>query len=64
MERAELDAKAKVLAKDRVSFAKMEKKARAALKTLYESGLEEPLAGAEDGPPSCFPSWSVRLKMS
>ena len=55
MERAELDAKAKVLAEDRVAFAKMEKRARAALKTLYESGLEEPLAGTEDGPAQLLP---------
>ena len=54
-ERTELDAKAKVLAEDRVAFAKMEKRARAALKTLYESGLEEPLAGAEDGPAKLLP---------
>ena len=49
-ERTKLEAKAKVLAEDRVAFAHLEKKARAALKTLYEGGLEEPLAGAEDGP--------------
>ena len=33
-----------------MAFTNMEKRARAALKTLYESDLEEPLAGAEDGP--------------
>ena len=48
-ERTELDAKAKVLTEDRVAFAKLEKKARGILKTLFESGLEEPLARAEDG---------------
>ncbi|MEL1623553.1 hypothetical protein, partial [Acinetobacter baumannii] len=31
------------------------KKARGILKTLYESGLEEPLAGAEDGPAKLLP---------
>ena len=51
VERPELDAKAE----DRVAFAKMEKRARAALKTLYKSGLEEPLAGAEDGPAKLLP---------
>ena len=55
-ERTKLDAKAKVLAKDRVAFAQLEKKARAALKTLYEGGLEEPLASAEDGPAELLPS--------
>ena len=38
-----------------MAFAKLEKKARATLKTLYESGLEEPLAGAEDGPAKLLP---------
>src|SRR4051812_29477792 len=54
-ERTELDAKAKVLAEDRVAFVKLEKKARATLKMLYESGLEEPLAGAGDGPTKLLP---------
>ena len=44
-ERTKLDVKAKVLAEDRVAFTQLEKKARATLKTLYEGGLEEPLAG-------------------
>ena len=38
-----------------MAFAKMEKRARAVLKTLYEGGLEEPLAGAEDGPAELLP---------
>ena len=38
-----------------MAFAKLEKKARGILKTLYESGLEEPLAGAEDGPAKLIP---------
>ena len=54
-ERTELDAKVKVLMEDRVAFAKLEKKARGILKTLYESGLEEPLAGVEDGPAKLLP---------
>jgi len=45
----ELDGKARVLAEDRVAFAKLEEKARTLLKTLYDSGLESPLAGTEDG---------------
>ena len=55
MERAELDRKAKVLAEDRVAFAELEEKAHATLKTLYESGLEDPLAGEEDGPAELLP---------
>ena len=38
-----------------MAFAKLEEKARAALKTLYEGGLEKPLAGAEDGPAELLP---------
>lgn len=53
-ERTELDAKTKVLTEDRVAFAKLEK-ARGILKTLYESGLEESLAGAENGPAKLLP---------
>ena len=33
-----------------MAFTKLEEKPRALLKTLYDSGLESPLAGAEDGP--------------
>src|SRR4051812_30071520 len=53
--KAELDAKARVLAEDRVAFADMEKDARASLKTLYESGLDCPLAGDGDGPAKLLP---------
>src|SRR4051812_17374842 len=53
--KVELDDKARVLAKDRVAFAEMEKKARSSLKTLYESVLESPLAGTEDGPAKLLP---------
>ena len=38
-----------------MAFAELEEKARAALKTLYESGLEDPLAGEEDGPAELLP---------
>ena len=53
--KVELDSKAQVLAEDRVAFADMENKARASLKMLYASGLESPLAGAEDGPAKLLP---------
>ena len=55
VKRIELDDKERVLAEDRMAFAKLEEKARALLKTLYDSGLESPLAGAEDGPAKLLP---------
>ena len=54
-ERAELDAKANVLAEDRMAFACLEERSRKALKTLYESGLQKSLAGAKDGPAQLLP---------
>ena len=51
----DLDAKAKVLAEDRAAFALMEKRSREALKSLYEKGLEKPLATNEDGPAQLLP---------
>ena len=48
-ERTELDAKAKVLAEDRVAFADYEERSRRVLKSLYDDGLEKPLAGATGG---------------
>lgn len=53
--RIELDGKVRVLAKDRMAFVKLEVKARTLLKSLYDSGLESPLAGAEDGPAKLLP---------
>ena len=53
--KAKLDDEALVLAEDRVAFAEMEAKARSSLRTLYDSGLESPLAGAEDGPAKLLP---------
>ena len=38
-----------------MAFADMEKDARASLKTLYESGLDSPLAGDGDGPAKLLP---------
>ena len=52
---ADLDAKAKVLAEDRATFADLEERSRATLKTLYEKGLERPLATDEDGPAQLLP---------
>ena len=51
----ELDGKARVLAEDRVAFMKLEVKARTLLKTLYDSGLESPPAGTEEGPAKLLP---------
>ena len=52
---ADLNAKARVLAKDHVAFADLEKRSRKALKTLYEHGLEKPLDTNEDGPAQLLP---------
>ena len=55
MERVELDAGAKILAKDRTAFALYEERAPIALKTLYDGGLEKPLARAKEGPAKLVP---------
>ena len=54
-EKAELDAKAKVLAEDRVAFVDLEDRSRKALKMLYEDGLEKPPAGAKEDPAQLLP---------
>ena len=48
-EKAELDAKVKVLTEDRTAFKLLEEKARTALKSLYKKGLEEPLVAGDEG---------------
>ena len=53
--KVELDGKARVLAEDREAFTEMEVKARTLLSSLEDSGLESPLAGAEDGPAKLLP---------
>ena len=53
--KAELDGKALVLAEDRAAFTELEAKARTLLRSLYDNGLESPLAGAEDGPAKLLP---------
>ena len=53
--KAELDGKALVLAEDRAAFTELEAKARSSLRTLYDNGLESPLAGAKDGPAKLLP---------
>ena len=54
-ERVELDAGAKILAEDRTACVLYEERARVALKTLYDGGLEKPLAGAKEGPAKLVP---------
>ncbi|KAM3385786.1 hypothetical protein ACQJBY_009487 [Aegilops geniculata] len=54
-EKAELEAKAKILAEDRVAFKSLEERSRAALWSLYEKGLEEPLATNDEGPTQLLP---------
>ena len=53
--KVELDGKAQVLAEDREAFTETEVKVRGLLKSLYDSGLESPLASAEDGPAKLLP---------
>ena len=38
-----------------MAFAEMEAKAHSSLRMLYDSGLESPLAGVEDGPAKLLP---------
>ena len=54
-EKADLGAKAKVLTEDRAAFALLKNRSRAALKSLYEKGLERPLTTDEDGPAQLLP---------
>ena len=61
-EKAELEAKAKVLAEDRVAFKSLEEKSRVALRALYEKGLEEPLATDDEGPTQLLPHLVVALQ--
>ena len=53
--KAELDAKAKVLAEDHAAFALLKERSHMALKALYEKGLEKPLTTDEDGPAQLLP---------
>ena len=54
-EKAEPDAKAKVLTDDRAAFKLLEEKARTPLKSLYKKGLEEPLVVDNEGPNQLVP---------
>ena len=54
-EKALLEAKAKVLAEDRVAFKSLEEKSREALWALYEKGLEKPLVKDDEGPAQLLP---------
>ena len=52
---ADLDAKAKVLAEDRVAVSLLEERSSVALKSLYEKGLEKLLTTDKDGPAQLLP---------
>nr|XP_020200442.1 microtubule cross-linking factor 1-like [Aegilops tauschii subsp. strangulata] len=54
-EKAELEAKVKVLSEDREAFKLLEVRSRTALRSLYEKGLEEPLAASNEGPAQLLP---------
>ena len=62
VEKAELDAKAKVLAEDRAAFKLLEERSRTALQSLYEKGLEEPLATDDEGPIQLLPHLVAALE--
>ena len=53
--KAQLEAKAKVLAEDRVAFKSLEMRSREALQELYEKGLEKTLMTDDDGPAQLLP---------
>ena len=52
---ADLNAKAQVLAENRVAFADLEKISRKAPRMLYEHGVEKPLDTDEDSPTQLLP---------
>nr|XP_020165338.1 translation initiation factor IF-2-like [Aegilops tauschii subsp. strangulata] len=54
-EKAQLEAKAKVLAEDCVAFKSLELRSREALRELYGKGLKKPLVTDEEGPAELLP---------
>ena len=54
-EKVRLEAKAKILASDRVAFDSLEERSRKALQDLYGRGLRKPLVTAEEGPAELLP---------
>nr|XP_040256309.1 uncharacterized protein LOC109775784 [Aegilops tauschii subsp. strangulata] len=61
-EKADLEAKAKVLAEDRVAFKSLEERSRTTLRSLYEKGFEELLATNDEGPTQLLPYLVVALE--
>nr|XP_020192045.1 translation initiation factor IF-2-like [Aegilops tauschii subsp. strangulata] len=60
--RAQLEAKARVLAEDRAAFKSLEERARVALWGLYEKGLKKLLATNDEGPAQLLPHLIAALK--
>ena len=54
-EKAQLEAKAKVLAEGCAPFDSLEQRSRKALQDLYGRGLKEPLVTAQEGPAELLP---------
>ena len=54
-EKAQLEAKAKVLVEDRATFKPIELKSREAPRELYGKGLKKPLGTDEEGPAELLP---------
>ena len=61
-EKAQLEAKEKVLAKGCAAFDSLEQRSREALRELYGRRLKEPLVTAEEGPAELLPQVVAALK--
>nr|XP_020170420.1 translation initiation factor IF-2-like [Aegilops tauschii subsp. strangulata] len=61
-EKAQLEAKAKVLVEDRAAFKSLELKSREALRELYGKGLKKPLVTDEEGPAELLPQLVTTLE--
>ena len=60
--KVQLEAKAKVLAKDRAAFNSLEQWSYKALRELYGRGLKKPLVTAEEGPAELLPQLVTALE--
>nr|XP_020160236.1 uncharacterized protein LOC109745516 [Aegilops tauschii subsp. strangulata] len=61
-EKAQLEDKAKVLAKGHATFDSLEQRSRKALRDLYGRGLKEPLVTAKEGPTELLPQLVMALE--
>ena len=61
-EKAQLEAKAKVLTEDSTAFKSLEGRSREALRALHEKGLEMPQVMDDEGPPQLLPYLVMALE--